>query len=116
LLCGGLSGSVGQWQSKLDAVYVAKMLLAPDDPNLPVINVPDDFATTARPAWLAMFAKAQQTPEGRARIALAAVLGQLPTWSVASKPKPAGWDLAALQEGLYDSLAGGPLPLIGQAM
>jgi pimeloyl-ACP methyl ester carboxylesterase len=116
LMCGGLSGTVGQWHAKLDAVYVAKMLLAPNDPKLPVINVPDDFATNARPAWLAMLANAQQTPEGRARIALAAVLGQLPAWAHPAKPKPANWDLAALQEGLYDSLAGGPLPTIGQAM
>ncbi len=116
LMCGGLSGTVGQWHAKLDAVYVAKMLLAPNDPNLPVINIPDDFATNARPAWLAMLANAQQTPEGRARIAFAAVVGQLPTWSHPAKPKPAEWDLTALQEGLYDSLAGGPLPTIGQAM
>lgn len=116
LMCGGLSGTVGQWHAKLDAVYVAKMLLAPDNPNLPVIDVPDDFATNARPAWLATMASAQQTPEGRARIALAAVLGQLPTWSNSQKPKPADWDLVALQAGLYDSLAGGPLPTIGQAM
>ena len=116
LMCGGLSGTVGQWHAKLDAVYVAKMLLAPNDPNLPVINIPDDFATNARPAWLAMLANAQQTPEGRARIALAAVLGQLPPWAHPAKPKPAAWDLTALQEGLYDSLAGGPLPTIGQAM
>lgn len=116
LLCGGLSGTVGQWQAKLDAVYVAKMLLAPDDPNLPVIDIPDDFATRARPAWLALLANAQQTPAGRARIALAAVLGQLPAWSHPAKPRPERWDLAALQAGLYDSLAGGPLPTIGQAM
>ncbi len=116
LMCGGLSGTVGQWHAKLDAVYVAKMLIAPNDPRLPVINIPDDFATNARPAWLATLANAQQTPEGRARIALAAVLGQLPTWSHPAKPKPANWDLAAIQEGLYDSLAGGPLPTIGQAM
>ncbi len=115
LMCGGLSGTVGQWQSKLDALYVAKMLLAPNS-NLPVINVPNDFATNARPAWLAMLANAQQTPEGRARIALAAVIGQLPTWPSGSKPKPAEWDLTALQAGLYDSLAGGPLPTVGQAM
>jgi len=116
LMCGGLSGTVAQWQTKLDAVYVAKMLLAPDDPALPVIGIPNDFAAAARPAWLAMLAKAQQTPEGRARIALAAVIGQLPTWANPAKPKPDDWDAAALQQGLYDSLAGGPLPTIGQAM
>lgn len=116
LLCGGHSGAVAQWQSKLDALYIARMLIAPNDDSLPVINVPNDFATNARPAWLAALAAAQRTPQGRARIALAAVIGQLPTWANPAKPKPQAWDLAALQEGLYDSLAGGPLPTIGQAM
>jgi pimeloyl-ACP methyl ester carboxylesterase len=116
LMCGGLAGTVGLWNSKLDALFVARTLLAPDDAALPVLGISDDFATTARPAWLAMLAEAQQTPEGRARIALAAVLAQLPTWSDPRKPQPALSDLTGQQEGLYDSLAGGPLPVAGQAM
>jgi hypothetical protein len=116
LMCGGLAGTVNMWNGKLDAMFVARTLLAPDRDDLPVIGVPDDFAQTARPAWLAMLAEAQATPEGRARIALAAVLAQLPTWSDPRKPQPDPSDLAALQDGLYDSLAGGPLPLAGQAM
>ena len=52
LMCGGLAGSLALWQSKLDAVFVAKTLIAPGDASLPVIGVPNDFATTARPAWL----------------------------------------------------------------
>ena len=116
LMCGGLAGAVGLWNSKLDALFVAKTLLAPADGTLPVIGIPDDFATTARPAWLKALAAAQETPQGRARIALAAVLAQLPTWSDPRKPQPAPSDLAGLQAGLYDSLAGGPLPTVGQAM
>ena len=116
LMCGGLAGSVGLWNSKLDALFVAKVLLAPTDATLPVIGIPNDFATTARPAWLKALAAAQETPQGRARIALAAVLAQLPTWSDPRKPQPAVSDLAGLQAGLYDSLAGGPLPTVGQAM
>ncbi len=115
LVCGGLAGAVGLWNSKLDAVFVAKTLLAPTDASLPVIGIPADFATTARPAWLRMLAAAQQTPEGRARIALAAVLAQLPTWSDPSKPEPSVSDLEALQAGLYDSLAGSR-PVVSQAM
>ncbi|MEQ1757313.1 MAG: hypothetical protein ABL986_03270 [Vicinamibacterales bacterium] len=115
LMCGGLAGAVGLWNSKLDAVFVARTLIAPET-SLPVIAIPDDFATSARPAWLKALAAAQQTPEGRARIALAAVIALLPTWSDPRKPQPLGSNLAALQEGLYDSLAGGPLPVIGQAM
>jgi len=116
LMCGGLAGSVGLWNSKLDALFVAKTLLFPGDASLPVIGIPADFATTARPAWLKALAAAQETPQGRARIALAAVLAQLPTWSDPRKPQPSASDLAALQAGLYDSLAGGPLPTVGQAM
>lgn len=114
-LCGAPAGAVGLWNSKLDALFVSRTLLAPDS-DLPIMDVPDDFAETARPAWLAMLADAQATPEGRARIALAAVLAQLPEWSVNDKPMPAADDIVARQEGLYDSLAGGPLPAVGQAM
>jgi pimeloyl-ACP methyl ester carboxylesterase len=116
LMCGGLAGAVGLWDSKLDALFVAKTLLAPDDPATPIIRIPADFAQTARSAWLKMLAAAQDTPAGRARIALAAVIAQLPTWSNARKPQPPASDLVALQAGLYDSLAGGPLPVVGQAM
>ena len=76
LMCGGLAGAVGLWDSKLDGVFVAKMLLARDNAAVPVINVPADFAQTARPAWIKLLAEAQQTPEGRARIALAAAVAQ----------------------------------------
>jgi pimeloyl-ACP methyl ester carboxylesterase len=116
LQCGGLAGAIGLWNSKLDALYIAKELLAPGDDRYPVIDIPDNFATVTRPAWLAMVQQAQQTPQGKARIALAAALANLPAWSVASRPRPAPGDYVALQQGLYDSLGGGVLPVIGQAM
>jgi pimeloyl-ACP methyl ester carboxylesterase len=116
LACGGHAGTVAMWNAKFDALWIAKTLIAPTDGALPVVDVPADFATTARPAWIARLTAAQKTPEGRARIALAAVIAQLPTWSVPSKPQPGPDDIAGLQEGLFDSLAGGSLPLAGQAM
>ena len=116
LMCGGLAGTVALWNSKLDGVFAARTLLAPSDPTLPVIGIPGDFATTARPAWLKMLADAQESPAGRARIALAAVLAQLRTWSDPGKAQPGASDIDGQQQGLYDSLAGGPLPMIGQAM
>ena len=116
LQCGGIAGAIGLWNSKLDALYVAKTLLAPGDPRYPIIDIPDNFATVTRPDWLAMLQQAQQTPQGKARIALAAVIAQLPTWSVGSRPIPAPGNYEALQVGLYDSLAGGGLPVVGQAM
>jgi len=104
--CGGLSGAVGQWQGKLDGLFVAKALLAPGS-NLPVTGIPDDWQTTALPAWTALFEQAEKTPEGRARIALAARIAQLPEWSIPTKPEPAAGDTHARANGLADSLARG---------
>jgi len=67
-MCGGLSGSVAQWNQKLDTVFVLERLIAP---GLPVIDIPEDIES-ARQAWIDALAAAQATPEGRARIALAA--------------------------------------------
>jgi pimeloyl-ACP methyl ester carboxylesterase len=114
--CGGLGGSVGQWNQKLDTVFVLERLVAP---GLPVIDVPEDVEG-ARRAWFDALAQAQQTPEGRARIALAAAIGQVPAWGTnpdgTSTPRPDRGDATALQEGTYLALAGGALPYMGQAM
>ncbi len=113
--CGGLAGSVAQWQAKFDALFVAKTLLAPDS-DLPIINIPKDWQTTALPAWHKMFDDAVQTPAGRARIALAAMLGQLPDWGNPDKPRPQPDDLEARETGLIESLATARVPLLNQAI
>lgn len=102
--CGGLSGTVGQWQGKYDALFVARTLLAPSE-NLPITGLPNDFRTVAMPAWHRVLDAAQQTAQGRARIALAARVGQLPDWSDSALPQPAAGDLKARQLGLYTSMA-----------
>lgn len=111
--CGGLSGTVSQWNQKLDTVFVLSELLDPEG-TLPVIDIPADVAGAQR-AWIDHLTAAQQTPEGRARIALAAAIGQLPAWSQAiADPDPR--DAAAYQQAWFGALAGDPLPYIGQAM
>ncbi len=113
--CAGPAGAVAQWNEKMDTLFVAKTLLAPAS-NLPIIEVPADFETTALPAWKSMLEKAQQTPQGRARIALAAVLGGLPDWASMSNPRPAATDFDARQAGYYEALAGGRLAAVAQMM
>lgn len=110
--CAGLSGAIGQWQGKLDGLFVAKALLAPDS-DLPVTNISDDWQQRAVPAWTKVFEEAEKTPAGRARIALAARLAQLPEWSDPAKPEAAPDDPDARARGLADSLARG---LMRQAM
>ncbi len=113
--CAGPAGAVAQWNEKLDALFVAKTLLAPDSP-LPIIDVPADFEVTATPAWKSVLEQAQKTPEGRARIALAAVLGGLPDWASMARPRPASTDYDAREEGYYEALAGGRLAAVAQFM
>ncbi|MGV9505603.1 alpha/beta hydrolase family protein [Streptomyces tendae] len=116
--CGGLAGAVGQWNQKLDTVFTLKNLLFPDS-TLPVTEIPAD-AEQATARWRSALASAQETPEGRARIALAAAIGQLPGWGLdadgAATPMPDPGDADAVQEGMYLALAGGAQPYIGQAM
>ncbi|MEV0019839.1 alpha/beta hydrolase family protein [Streptomyces tendae] len=116
--CGGLGGAVGQWNQKLDTVFTLKNLLFPDS-TLPVTEIPSDTdQATAR--WRSALASAQETPAGRARIALAAAIGQLPGWGLdadgTATPMPDPGDADAVQEGMYLALAGGAQPYIGQAM
>ncbi|MET8005244.1 alpha/beta hydrolase family protein [Nonomuraea glycinis] len=115
-MCGGLGGSVAQWNQKLDTLFVLERLIAP---GLPVIDIPEDVES-ARKAWIDALAAAQRSPEGRARIALAAAIGQLPAWGRNSDgstpPPPDSGDADALEQGAYFALAGGPLPYVGQAM
>lgn len=111
--CGGLSGTVSQWNQKLDTVFVLSRLLNPEG-TLPVEDVPADIES-ARSAWLNRLAEAQETPEGRARIALASAIGQLPAWSQ-EVADPAPGDAERYEAAWYGALAGDPLPYIGQAM
>jgi hypothetical protein len=113
--CAGPAGAVAQWNEKMDVLFVARTLLAPAS-DLPIIDVPADFEKTALPAWKSMLAAAQQTPEGRARIALAAVLGGLPDWASMRTARPAEADVDGRQAGYYEALAGGGLAAVAQFM
>ncbi|GAB3444773.1 alpha/beta hydrolase [Actinophytocola sediminis] len=117
-MCGGLGGSVGQWNQKLDTVFTLRTLLFADS-ALPVTGIPADVPGAQR-QWIDALSGAQATPAGRARIALASAIGQLPSWGVAgdgtTPPPPADHDAEGIEHGMFNALAGGPLPYIGQAM
>ena len=112
--CGGLAGSVGQWQAKFDVLFAARALLAPES-DLPIVHVPANWSQVALPAWQKMLADANETPAGRARIAIAAVIGALPDWSE-GKPRPAADDIDARQTGLAANLFTAQMALLRQAL
>jgi pimeloyl-ACP methyl ester carboxylesterase len=100
-MCGILGGGVALWNQNLDLEYALKTLLSRDaDPavagaaaSLQLANVTDGPANagTAETA----IGGAQATPEGRARLAMASAVFDLPDWLTVGTPEPARDDFAA---------------------
>ena len=86
-MCGVLSGGVATWNTALDGAFAFATLVAPGT-GLQLVNItnPDANLTLAEE----MLAAAQKSPQGRARIALAAALSDLPGWFVPTSPEPSG--------------------------
>jgi pimeloyl-ACP methyl ester carboxylesterase len=102
------TGGMAVANTWLDLPFTLKSLLAPGS-DLLVAPVPQSALPGAYDAWKQVMEKAQQTPEGRARIALAVAVSQWPTWGAISKPpkeKPKG-DLASLQAAMFRSASDG---------
>jgi len=76
-MCGVLAGGVGVWNTALDAEFVFKTLVAPGS-DLQLVNIADPTANLGLAEGFLQHAQA--TPQGRARIALAAAVGDLPGW------------------------------------
>ena len=95
-MCGVLSGGVATWNTALDAEFAFQQLI---DPSVQVTNITDPSANLA--SALAAAAAAQQTPQGRARLALAAALGDTPGWFTPLSPEPAPTDYAAQEANQF---------------
>jgi hypothetical protein len=100
-LCGVLAGGVGTWNQALDSAFAFNLLLA--NGSLPVVHIQNPAGAFAQAEQL--LTAAQNTAQGRARIALAASLADLPGWFDESSPAPAGNDYAAQEQNqfLWDS-------------
>ena len=103
-MCGSVSGSLGMLNTALDGAFAFRTLLAPDS-GIRVVRVDDDRANAARVG--AELASAWNTPEGRARVLLAATLAQLPAWSDPAAPEPAPDDFAAQAEEIRSTFVMG---------
>ncbi len=109
-MCGILGGGVGLWNQNLDLETAFKTLME-QDPNpavsgpasaLQLVHVQNPQANTG--AAEAALAGAQTTPEGRARLALASALFNLPTWFDAGAPEPAPTDYASQEMNQFQAL------------
>jgi pimeloyl-ACP methyl ester carboxylesterase len=95
-MCGVLSGGVASWNTGLDAAFAFQQLIAP---SIQVVGITNPGANLAGAEAAA--AAAQQTPQGRARLALAAALGDTPGWFTPLSPEPAPRDFAGQQANQF---------------
>jgi pimeloyl-ACP methyl ester carboxylesterase len=95
-MCGVLAGGVATWNTALDADFAFQQLI---DPSVSVTNITDPTANLTAAETAA--AGAQQTPQGRARLALVAALGDTPGWFTPLSPEPAANDFAGQEANQY---------------
>jgi pimeloyl-ACP methyl ester carboxylesterase len=95
-MCGVLSGGVATWNTALDSEVAFQQLV---DPSLQVVNITNPGKNLAAAEQAA--ATAQQTAQGRARLALAAALGDTPGWFTPLSAEPAANDYTAQEANQY---------------
>ncbi len=95
-MCGVVSGGVATWNTALDASFAFKTLLAP---AVTLVHIADPTGNLAAAETAA--ATAEQTPQGRARLALVAALGDTPGWYTPLSPEPAPTDYGAQQQNQF---------------
>ncbi|HKW73534.1 MAG TPA: prolyl oligopeptidase family serine peptidase [Candidatus Dormibacteraeota bacterium] len=97
-MCGVLAGGVAVWNEGLDGEFVIKTLLAPRS-SLQLVHITTGVANLNLSE--AILAEAQKTAQGRARIALAAAVGDLPGWFNPASPEPGATDFAVQEQNQF---------------
>ncbi len=95
-MCGVLAGGVATWNAGLDGAFAFQQLI---DPSVQVVNITNPAANLTAAEQAA--GAAQQTAQGRARLALGAALGDEPGWFTPLSPEPAADDYAAQESNQY---------------
>ena len=98
-MCGVVAGGVAVWNEGLDAEFVIKQLLAPSS-SLQLVNITNPLANFGLSEQIV--GAAQVTPQGKARIALAAAVGDLPGWFDPASAEPSATDYAAQETNQYN--------------
>ena len=106
-MCGVVAGGVQTWNLALDSALAVQQLLGPTS-GLQIVNITDPTANLTVSEEL--FAAAQATPQGQARIALASALADIPGWFDPASPEPAATDYTAQEANqfLWETEVDGP--------
>lgn len=97
-MCGVVAGGVGTWNVALDSAFAFDVLLASGTP-LQVVHITNP--STNLQLAEGILAGAQSTAQGRARLALAAALGDLPGWFDPTSPEPASKDFTTQEANQF---------------
>jgi len=97
-MCANLAGAIGVHNTELDIGFVFKTLLAAGQ-GLQLVDITDPFANLELATTL--LDRAQGTAAGRARLALAAAMGNIPGWHDPASPQPDPEDIAARQRNQF---------------
>jgi len=95
-MCGVLSGGVATWNTALDGEFAFQKLI---DPSIQIVNITNPTANLE--AAEAAVTAAQQTPQGRARLALVAALADTPGWFTPLSAEPSATDYTAQEANQY---------------
>jgi pimeloyl-ACP methyl ester carboxylesterase len=105
--CGVLAGAVGTWNTALDAAFAFRQLI---DPGVQVTGITNPSANFAGAEQAT--AAAQQTPQGRARLALVSSLADTPGWFTPGSPEPAPADYPAQEANQFQWVTQVNIPFI----
>jgi len=96
-MCGVLAGGIGTWNQALDGSFAFNVLLA--NSNLSVVHITDPSGTFKKAE--AILQATQNSPQGKARIALVAALGDIPGWFDPRSAEPAPQDYTTREQNQY---------------
>ena len=97
-MCGVVAGGVAVWNEGLDAEFVIKTLLASSS-NLQLVHITTGLNNLILSEQIV--GAAQQTAQGRARLALAAAVGDLPGWFDPALAEPAPTDYSTQEANQF---------------
>ncbi|HEX7719039.1 MAG TPA: hypothetical protein VF389_04475, partial [Woeseiaceae bacterium] len=94
-ICASSMGTLPMMNMAFDGAFALTTLI-PADPPVPVVGHGDNFDGVER--QIEAMGVARRSPEGRARVALAGVLGGIPGWTQPGQLKPGATAFSAQEE------------------
>ena len=95
-MCGVLAGGVATWNTALDGAFAFQQLV---DPSVQITGITNPLANLQGAESAAT--AAQATPQGKARLALAAALADTPGWFTPLSPEPAANDFVSQEANQF---------------